>query len=78
MAVKEIFSRYRKNQVRAKESKNPMAYRYYDAEKSDPWQPMKEWLKFAMAWWHTLSVLKAVTSSAALQRNSPGTKVLTL
>ena len=31
-----------------------MAYRYYDAEKVVLGKPMKEWLKFAMAWWHTL------------------------
>ncbi len=31
-----------------------MAYRYYDAEKVILGKPMKEWLKFAMAWWHTL------------------------
>ena len=31
-----------------------MAFRYYDAEKVILGKPMKEWLKFAMAWWHTL------------------------
>ncbi|MDE5812854.1 MAG: xylose isomerase [Muribaculaceae bacterium] len=35
-------------------SYNPLAYRYYDAEKLILGKPMKEWLKFAMAWWHTL------------------------
>ena len=37
-----------------KESKNPMAFHYYDAEKIVMGRPMKEWLRFAMAWWHTL------------------------
>ncbi len=31
-----------------------MAFRYYDAERVVLGKPMKEWLKFAMAWWHTL------------------------
>lgn len=35
-------------------SYNPLAYRYYDAERIVLGKPMKEWLKFAMAWWHTL------------------------
>ena len=37
-----------------KESKNPMAFRYYDPEKVVYGKPMKEWFKFSMAWWHTL------------------------
>jgi len=35
-------------------SKNPMAFHYYEADKVVLGKPMKEWLKFAMAWWHTL------------------------
>ena len=31
-----------------------MAFRYYDAEKVINGKKMKDWLKFAMAWWHTL------------------------
>ena len=36
------------------ESKNPLAFHYYDAEKVVMGKKMKDWLKFAMAWWHTL------------------------
>ena len=36
------------------ESKNPMAFHYYDAERVVLGKKMKDWLKFAMAWWHTL------------------------
>jgi len=54
MAVKEYFPGIGKIKFEGKESKNPMAYRYYDAEKVILGKPMKEWLKFAMAWWHTL------------------------
>ncbi len=54
MAVKEYFPTIGKIKFEGKDSKNPMAYRYYDAEKVVLGKPMKEWLKFAMAWWHTL------------------------
>ncbi|MDP9959561.1 xylose isomerase [Chryseobacterium lathyri] len=37
-----------------KESRNPMAFRYYDADRIVMGKPMKEWMRFAMAWWHTL------------------------
>jgi len=36
------------------ESKNPFAFKYYDAEKVVFGKKMKEHLPFAMAWWHTL------------------------
>lgn len=37
-----------------KESCNPLAFRYYDAEKVVYGRKMKEWFKFSMAYWHTL------------------------
>ncbi|MDR0895098.1 MAG: xylose isomerase, partial [Prevotellaceae bacterium] len=54
MATKEYFPEIGKIKFEGKESKNPLAFRYYDAEKIIMGKPMKEWLKFAMAWWHTL------------------------
>ncbi|MDE6268063.1 MAG: xylose isomerase [Muribaculaceae bacterium] len=54
MAKKEYFPGIGKIKFEGKDSYNPMAYRYYDAEKIVLGKPMKEWLKFAMAWWHTL------------------------
>ena len=54
MAVKEYFPNIGKIKFEGKDSKNPLAYRYYDADKMILGKPMKEWLKFAMAWWHTL------------------------
>ena len=41
------------------ESKNPLAFHYYDANRVVMGKPMKEWLKFAMAWWHTLGQASA-------------------
>lgn len=37
-----------------RESRNPLAFRYYDADQVVMGKPMKEWMRFAMAWWHTL------------------------
>jgi len=36
-------------------SKNPLAFKYYDAEKIVAGKPMKEHLRFAMSYWHTLT-----------------------
>ena len=52
--AKEFFPEIGKIKFEGVESKNPLAYRYYDAEKVILGKPMKDWLKFAMAWWHTL------------------------
>ncbi len=37
-----------------KDSKNPMAFHYYDPELVVKGKKMKDWFKFSMAWWHTL------------------------
>ena len=52
--AKEFFPGIGKIQFEGKESRNPMAFRYYDAEKVVLGKKMKDWLKFSMAWWHTL------------------------
>ena len=54
MATKEFFPGIGKIQFEGKDSKNPMAFRYYDANKVILGKTMAEWLKFSMAWWHTL------------------------
>ena len=54
MANKEFFPGIGKIQFEGKESRNPMAFRYYDADKVILGKKMSEWLKFSMAWWHTL------------------------
>ena len=48
-----------------------MAFRYYDAEKVINGQKMKDWLKFSMAWWHTLCA-EGGTSLVAEQKTSHG------
>ncbi len=52
--AKEYFANIGKIKFEGVESKNPFAFRYYDAEKVVMGKKMKDWLKFAMAWWHTL------------------------
>lgn len=54
MTTKEYFPQIGKIKFEGKESKNPMAFRYYDAEKVVFGKKMKEWLRFSMAYWHTL------------------------
>jgi xylose isomerase len=54
MATKEYFPEIGKIKFEGKESKNPLAFRYYDAEKVVYGKKMKDWFKFSMAWWHTL------------------------
>lgn len=54
MAKKEYFPGIGKIRFEGTGSYNPLAFRYYDAERVILGKPMKEWLRFAMAWWHTL------------------------
>jgi len=51
---KQYFPEIAKIQYEGPESKNIMAYHYYDPEKVVAGRKMKDWFKFAMAWWHTL------------------------
>ncbi|MDN5554880.1 xylose isomerase [Prevotella sp.] len=54
MMAKEYFPQIGKIPFEGTKSKNPMAFHYYDSEKIVMGKKMKDWLKFAMAWWHTL------------------------
>ena len=54
MEAKHYFPNVGTIQFEGSESKNPMAFRYYDAEKVVMGKKLKDWLKFSMAWWHTL------------------------
>ena len=52
--AKEYFPFTGKIPFEGKDSKNVMAFHYYEPERVVMGKKMKEWLKFAMAWWHTL------------------------
>lgn len=52
--AKEYFPQISKIAYEGPESTNVMAFHYYQPEKVVMGKKMKDWLKFAMAWWHTL------------------------
>ncbi|MDA3930015.1 MAG: xylose isomerase [Prolixibacteraceae bacterium] len=54
MSATVYFPSVEKIKFEGKESKNPMAFRYYDPEKVVYGKTMAEWFKFSMAWWHSL------------------------
>lgn len=54
MKTKIYFPEIEKINFEGKDSKNPLAFRYYDAEKTVYGRKMKDWFKFSMAYWHTL------------------------
>ncbi len=51
---REYFPGIGKIKYEGKESKNPLAFRYYDENKKVGGKTMKEFFRFAMAYWHTL------------------------
>ena len=52
--MKEYFAFTGKIPFEGKESKNVMAFHYYEPERVVMGKKMKDWMKYAMAWWHTL------------------------
>ncbi len=52
--MKEYFPNIGKIPFEGTASKNPLAFHYYEPERVVLGKKMKDWLKFAMAWWHTL------------------------
>lgn len=52
--AKEYFPQIGKIPFEGPDSKNVMAFHYYQPDKVVMGKTMKEWLKFALAWWHTL------------------------
>ena len=52
--MKEYFPQIGKIPFEGPDSKNPMAFHYYDAERIVAGKTMKDWMRCAMAWWHTL------------------------
>jgi xylose isomerase len=51
---KEFFPGIGKIKFEGKDSKNPLAFRFYDENKVVAGKPMKDYFRFAMAYWHTL------------------------
>lgn len=51
---KEFFKGIEKINFEGKDSDNPFAFKYYDANKVVAGKTMQEHFRFAIAWWHTL------------------------
>ncbi len=51
---KEFFPGIGKIKFEGKESKNPLSYKYYDENKVIAGKKLKDHMRFAMAYWHTL------------------------
>lgn len=51
---KEFFPGIGKIAFEGKESKNPLAFRWYDESRMVMGKSMKDWFRFSMAYWHTL------------------------
>lgn len=49
----DYFKGIQKIKYEGKESKNPLAFHYYDPDRMIDGKPMKEHLRFAMAYWHS-------------------------
>ena len=52
--TKEYFPTIGRIPFEGTESKNPLAFHYYEPDRLVLGKKMKDWLRFAMAWWHTL------------------------
>ena len=54
MATKEFFPGIGKIPFEGTDSKNPMAFHYYEPERVVCGRKMEDWFKFSLAWWHSL------------------------
>ncbi len=52
--MSEIFKGISRIQYEGAKSRNPLAFKFYDADRVVMGKPMKDYLPFAMAWWHNL------------------------
>ncbi|NLD97126.1 MAG: xylose isomerase, partial [Synergistaceae bacterium] len=50
----EFFPGIKKIQYEGPLSKNPLAFKEYNADEIVAGKPMKEHFRFAMSWWHTI------------------------
>ena len=53
--MSELFSGIQKIKYEGKDSKNPLAYKYYNADEVIDGKTMKDHLRFAVAFWHTFT-----------------------
>ncbi len=53
LGEKEFFKGIGEIKYEGLQSDNPLSYRWYDANKVIAGKPMKDWLRFAVAYWHS-------------------------
>ena len=74
----EIFKSIPKVKYEGSSSKNPFAFRYYDADRVIMGKTMREHLPFAMAWWHNLGAAGADMFGVGTADKSFGSKIGTM
>lgn len=52
--MSEFFKNISKIPFEGKQSTNPLAFKYYNPDEIIDGKPMREHLKFALSWWHTM------------------------
>ena len=52
--MSEFFKSIPKIAYEGKHSKNPLAFKFYNPEEVIAGKTMREQLKFALSWWHTM------------------------
>ena len=52
---KEYFKGIGQIQFEGPETDNPLAYRWYDEQRVVAGKPLKSWLRFACAYWHSFN-----------------------
>lgn len=74
----EIFNNIPKIEYEGAQSVNPLAFKYYNPEQIVMGKPMKEYLPFAMAWWHNLCATGVDLFGAGTADKSFGAEVKTM
>ena len=52
--MSEFFNNIPKIAYEGKDSKNPLAFKFYNPDEVIAGKTMREQLKFALSWWHTM------------------------
>ncbi|KAL4448421.1 hypothetical protein ABPG75_005640 [Micractinium tetrahymenae] len=67
-AWEELFPSIGRIQYEGPDSDTPLAFHYYNAEEVVHGKPMREWLRFSMAYWHTIRADGSDPFGAATKR----------
>lgn len=69
--MSEFFKSIPKIAYEGKNSKNPLAFKFYNPDEVIAGKTMREQLKFALSWWHTMAATAQICLAAA-QPTRPG------